>query len=443
MCGEWNTMEEFRVPSAHDPVPRALGDVKPHDAEKLADIETGNEKRMPLGMPEVDRTLGGGLVPGSVVLFGGEPGIGKSTLVLQMCHALSSAGKKVLYASGEESEKQIKLRAERLHMGSDECLILSTSHLESIVDEIDKHHPDFLVVDSIQTVFLETQDSPLGSPGQIRAATALLVRLAKERDMAVLIIGHVTKEGNLAGPRMLEHMVDVVLYLEGDRSYQFRVLRTVKNRFGSTSETGLFTMEKDGLMGIRDASRFLVRDQSMPEAGQVVTACMEGQRAILVEIQALSVYSVLQIPRRISVGMDYNRLIVLLAVLEKKAGVPFSSSDVYVNVSNGFRVNEPAADLPAALAIVSAERDVPVPAGTISMGEISLTGEILPVSHVLQRIREARRMQFHTYIIPEGNRREIEKAEDPALKDCHFIFVSRLSDVVRLIKQKKRPVKNR
>lgn len=435
MCGEWNTMEEFRVSREPESMPRSIGMGSGKEAEKLSDIRLDEEKRIPLSIPEVDRTLGGGIVPGSVILFGGEPGIGKSTLVLQMCHAVAAAGKKVLYVSGEESEKQIKMRAERLHMGEDECLVYSSGHMERIKDEIDSIKPDFLVIDSIQTVFLESNDSAIGSPSQIKECTSLLVRLAKEEDMAVLIIGHVTKEGNIAGPRMLEHMVDVVLYLEGDRSFQFRVLRTVKNRFGSTSETGLFTMEREGLTPIKDASRFLVRNRENSVSGSVVTPCMEGQRSVLVEIQALSVHSVLAVPRRTSVGFDFSRMTVLLAVLEKRAGLPFSQNDVYLNVSSGFKVKEPAADLPAALAIVSAQWDIPIPETVISTGEISLTGELLPVSHITQRMKEAARMNFSTFIMPEGNRREAEQfIKDEKLK-IRPVYAGTLKEVIHKLKK--------
>ena len=319
-------------------------------------------------MPEVDRPLGGGVVPGSVILWGGEPGIGKSTLILQVCHAMAKAGRSVLYASGEESEAQIKMRAERLGAADDDLFVYSGGNLDAIVSEAEKEKPSMLVIDSIQTMYLSANESPMGSPAQIRDCTAVLVRLAKSENIAVMIIGHVTKEGNLAGPRILEHMVDVVFYLEGDRSYQFRVLRTVKNRFGSTAESGLFVMEGQGLKGIEDPSKYLLRDRTSQTPGQAVVACMEGLRPVLVEIQALTVHSVLAIPRRIAAGYDYNRMIILLAVLERRGRIPFSTEDVYLNVAGGFRVKETAADLAVALALISVRGDAPIPQNLMALG---------------------------------------------------------------------------
>lgn len=440
VCGAWNTMEEFTITEEkHYPVALKETGGKAQKASRLSEIHLGSEARNILDMPEVDRTLGGGIVPGSVILFGGEPGIGKSTLILQLCHAVSKKGTKALYCTGEESERQIKMRADRLHIGEDECFILADGNLTHIVETVEKLSPDFVVIDSIQTMYVPENDSPIGSPNQIKSCTSALVKLAKMKNITVLIVGHVTKEGNLAGPRMLEHMVDVVLYLEGDRSYQFRVLRTVKNRFGPTSETGLFIMKEDGLMGIKDPSGFLVRERKNPVAGSAITSCMEGQRAIMVEIQALAVHSVLSMPRRISVGFDYSRMIVLLAVLEKRAHIRLSQSDVYVNVASGFKVQETAADLSAAMAIVSAHWDIPVPPGVIAAGEISLTGEILPVTHVLARIKEAQRMHFTVFLLPEGNREEVEAwlSTQKDKETCHPVYVSQLSEAVSWMKQKK------
>ena len=435
LCGGWNTMEEIKASKSEYPASVLLSTgTKVKKAVKLSDIEVAGEKRFPTQITEIDRTLGGGIVPGSVILFGGEPGIGKSTLILQICNALALQNIVVLYCSGEESEQQLKIRAERLSVDMQPYFVLSENNLETVIEIISKIKPKFVVIDSIQTVYSVNNDSPMGSPNQIKAVTAILNQLAKTHNITFLIVGHVTKEGNLAGPRMLEHMVDVVLYLEGDRSYQFRVLRTVKNRFGSTAETGLLVMEEKGLREITNPSEYLVRKKEEPVAGSVITPCMEGQRAIMVEIQALSVHSVLNIPRRISVGYDYNRMIVLLAVLEKRTKLPFSTKDVYVNVASGFRVQETAADLATAMAIVSSQWDISIPSHIIALGEISLTGEILPVSHITTRIKEAIKMGNTTFICPLGNKMEIENffthSKNHLIKT---IFVDKLSEVVQLM----------
>lgn len=407
-CGEWNTMEEVTERKTSLPSPVA-GSRASKGPLQLSDIRLERTGRICLGMPEVDRPLGGGIVEGSVILLGGEPGIGKSTLVFQICRALCENGKSVLYVSGEESEIQIKMRADRLGIPGKGCMVMSGVDLMDVLDAAKKEKPALLVIDSIQTMFMEGNASPMGSPAQIRDCTALLVRLAKEEGIAVLIIGHVTKEGSLAGPRILEHMVDTVLYLEGDRSFQFRVLRTVKNRFGSTEESGLFVMSEEGLKGIEDPSGYLVKQRSEGTAGSIVVASMEGLRPILVEIQALSVHSVLAVPRRIAVGYDLSRLIVLLAVLEKRARIPFSQEDVYINVAGGFKVKETAADLAVALAVVSVKWDSPIPGNLAAFGEIGLTGEILPVSHMAMRLKEAMKMKFTHFVLPAGNRKEADE----------------------------------
>lgn len=392
---------------------------------------------MQLAMPEVDRPLGGGVVPGSVILWGGEPGIGKSTLILQVCHAMAKAGRSVLYASGEESEAQIKMRAERLGAADDDLFVYSGGNLDAIVSEAEKEKPSMLVIDSIQTMYLSANESPMGSPAQIRDCTAVLVRLAKSENIAVMIIGHVTKEGNLAGPRILEHMVDVVFYLEGDRSYQFRVLRTVKNRFGSTAESGLFVMEGQGLKGIEDPSKYLLRDRTSQTPGQAVVACMEGLRPVLVEIQALTVHSVLAIPRRIAAGYDYNRMIILLAVLERRGRIPFSTEDVYLNVAGGFRVKETAADLAVALSLISVRGDAAVPQNLMALGEIGLTGEIMPVSRVTLRLKEALKMKFTHFILSERNKKEVLAYYEAHHLDEvreHTVFVRNLKDLMEAVK---------
>lgn len=438
-CGEWNTIEEHILIAT--PKNLYISSKTNHKTpQKLSDIESHSNRRLILHIPEVDTPLGGGLVPGSVILWGGEPGIGKSTLILQICQALTAQNKTVLYCSGEESELQIKLRAERLQMNTEQCLILSENHLDTICAEAEKLNPAMIIIDSIQTMFLSTNDSAMGSPGQIRDCTASLVRLAKEKNITVMIIGHVTKEGNIAGPRLLEHMVDVVFYLEGDRSYQFRILRTVKNRFGSTSESGLFVMKSTGLEGIESPSAYLLRDsQKDPVPGCTVVSCMEGLRPVLSEIQALTVHSVLAIPRRIASGYDFNRLVILLAVLEKKLRIPFSTDDVYINVSGGYKIKEPAADLAVALALVSIKYEWPWKAPVMALGEVGLSGDIMGVSKITLRLKEAIKMDFTNFILPERNRKEVEEL----CHDIHRIellknirFVKNLGEAVRIIKEK-------
>lgn len=436
-CGSWNTLEE----TVEEIVPKQLRTthevVSSKRPQKLSEVNLENHERMQLAMPEVDRPLSGGVVPGSVILWGGEPGIGKSTLILQVCHAMAKAGRSVLYASGEESEAQIKMRAERLGASDDNLLVYSGGNLDAIVSEAEKGKPSMLVIDSIQTMYLSANESPMGSPAQIRDCTAVLVRLAKSENIAVMIIGHVTKAGNLAGPRILEHMVDVVFYLEGDRSYQFRVLRTVKNRFGSTAESGLFVMEGQGLKGIEDPSKYLLRDRTSQTPGSTVVACMEGLRPVLVEIQALTVHSVLAIPRRIAAGYDYNRMIILLAVLERRGRIPFSTEDVYLNVAGGFRVKETAADLAVALALISVRGDVPVPQNLMALGEIGLTGEIMPVSRVTLRLKEALKMKFTHFILSERNKKEVLAYYEAHHLDEvreHTVFVRNLKDLMEAVK---------
>lgn len=436
-CGSWNTLEE----TVEEVLPKQLRTthevVNGKRPQKLSEVNLENHERMQLSMPEVDRPLGGGVVPGSVILWGGEPGIGKSTLILQVCHAMAKAGRSVLYASGEESEAQIKMRAERLGAADDDLFVYSGGNLDAIVSEAEKEKPSMLVIDSIQTMYLSANESPMGSPAQIRDCTAVLVRLAKSENIAVMIIGHVTKEGNLAGPRILEHMVDVVFYLEGDRSYQFRVLRTVKNRFGSTAESGLFVMEGQGLKGIEDPSKYLLRDRTSQTPGQAVVACMEGLRPVLVEIQALTVHSVLAIPRRIAAGYDYNRMIILLAVLERRGRIPFSTEDVYLNVAGGFRVKETAADLAVALSLISVRGDAAVPQNLMALGEIGLTGEIMPVSRVTLRLKEALKMKFTHFILSERNKKEVLAYYEAHHLDEvreHTVFVRNLKDLMEAVK---------
>ena len=435
-CGEWNSIREH-IEHASPKNVYISSEANIKQPKKLSDIRLNDRGRISLGISEIDRPLGGGIIPGSVILWGGEPGIGKSTLILQICDAFSKKEKLVLYCSGEESETQIKLRAERLNANTDSCLVYGENNLENILQQAEQIRPSMIIIDSIQTMYLPGVDSVMGSPAQIRDCTASLVRIAKEQNITVMIIGHVTKEGNIAGPRILEHMVDVVFYLEGDRSYQFRILRTVKNRFGSTAESGLFVMERNGLKGIEDPSKYLLRnDIDDKTSGSVIVPCMEGLRPILVEIQALTVHSMTAIPRRIASGYDFNRLIILLAVLEKKAKIHFSSDDVYVSVAGGYKVRETAADLSLALALVSVKYDIPLPTDMIALGEIGLTGEVLPVSLIENRLKESVKMNFKKFILPVRNKKDVVRFSEthgvPLLKDV--VFVKNIQEAVNYIK---------
>ena len=432
-CGEWNTLEE-RVETM---APKSLGpslsanlqsNAKP---QKLSAIHFNGDKRILLHMNEVDRPLGGGIVKGSVILWGGEPGIGKSTLILQICHAMASQGERVLYCSGEESEIQVKLRAERLHVNDENCYIYAGSSIDGILQEAENLKPSMLVIDSIQTMYISGVDSPMGSPAQIRDCTSALVRFAKRTNISVMIVGHVTKEGNLAGPRILEHMVDVVFYLEGDRSYQFRVLRTVKNRFGSTAESGLFVMEGNGLKGIEDPSKYMLRNRSESAPGSMVVACMEGLRPVLVEMQALTVHSVLAIPRRIAAGYDYNRMNLLIAVLEKRAGYFFGNLDVYVNIVGGIALRDTACDLAVCLSMVSSLLDRPVSDKLIAIGEVGLGGEVRSVPNLEQRLHEAERIGFERAVIPKHSLAHLNAADYPGMK---LVGAAYIADAINALK---------
>ena len=344
---------------------------------------------------------GGGIVQGSLVLVGGDPGIGKSTLLLQVCQRLSDAGKNVLYISGEESGKQIKLRANRMGTFSEHLYLLCETNLELIRQTIERQKPDMVVIDSIQTMYNEEVSSAPGSVSQVRESTNILMQLAKGMNISIFIVGHVTKEGTVAGPRVLEHMVDTVLYFEGDRHASYRILRGVKNRFGSTNEIGVFEMRKEGLVEVENPSEFMLSGRPEHASGSVVACAMEGTRPILMEIQALVCRSNFGMPRRTAAGLDYNRVNLLMAVLEKRAGLPLSNYDAYVNIVGGIRMNEPAADLGIVMAIASSYKNRPVPEDAIVFGEVGLSGEVRAVTMPEQRVAEARKLGFKTCIIPE------------------------------------------
>ena len=387
------------------------------------------EERESSAIGEFDRVLGGGFVSGSLVLLGGDPGIGKSTLMLHAALNLSRAGHKVLYWSGEESAQQIRLRAKRLDMGSSSIWLMPEScldHLETILDE---ETPDYLIIDSIQTVYQTEVGNTPGSPSQVRDITAKLMRLAKTRDLTVIIIGHVTKEGNIAGPKMLEHMVDAVLYFEGERQHSYRILRAVKNRYGSTNEIGVFTMAESGLTEVANPSELFLSERSQQGPGSAITTILEGSRPLLIEIQALLTQSTFQNPRRLANGFDSNRLTMLLAILEKRLGLPIGFNDAYINVAGGIKVSEPAADLAVALAMWSSFRDQPLPRDCTFIGEIGLTGEVRGVSQTERRLHEALKLGFTTAYLPASQ----AKTKIAGLK---LVGVKHLRDVVQIIGSK-------
>lgn len=369
-------------------------------AQRISEVEAAGSQRIRTSIDELDRVLGGGLVPGSVVLVGGDPGIGKSTLVLQTAARLGIETAPSLYASGEESTHQLRLRAERLGVADDHVLVVSESNLGEIIALAEQTSPRVLIVDSIQTTTVDELETSAGSVGQVRESTAQLIRWAKPRMIPVIIIGHVTKEGNIAGPRVLEHMVDAVLYLEGERFQQFRILRAVKNRFGSTDEVGVFEMAEAGLQEVRNPSEAFLQERALNAAGSTVTVTLEGSRPILVEVQALTSPSVYGLPRRSANGFDQGRLQLLVAVLQKRAGLKLAEQDVYTNAVGGLRISEPAADLAVATAIASSMNDKMIDSRTVIIGEIGLSGEVRSVSQLDRRLLEASRLGFERAVVP-------------------------------------------
>lgn len=397
-CREWNTFAEEIVEKS-----AGAHTVRRETAEpvRLSSIKSGEESRVSSGCGELDRVLGGGIVPGSLVLVGGDPGIGKSTLLLQVCKNMTQQGRRVLYISGEESLQQIKMRAERIGKIGEELLLLCETNLETIKSAIQRVKPEAVVIDSIQTMYNETVGSAPGSVSQVRESTSLLMQIAKGMEITVFIVGHVTKEGVVAGPRVLEHMVDTVLYFEGDRHASYRILRGVKNRFGSTNEIGVFEMRETGLEEVKNPSEFMLDGKPEGASGSIVACSMEGTRPILIEIQALVCRSNMAIPRRTAVGTDYNRVNLLMAVLEKRLGLHLSSYDAYVNIAGGIRMNEPAIDLAVVLALVSSYKDRPIDEKAIAFGEVGLSGEVRGVSMAQQRALEAKKLGFTTVIMPQ------------------------------------------
>jgi len=402
-CGAWNSAREG--PGRREATaPRAgYGSALASPApRRFEEIEGSAEDRWRSGIGELDRVLGGGLVPGSLVLIGGDPGIGKSTLALQLAGALGRAGKSVLYVSGEESPRQTKMRADRLALqkGQAELWIQAEIDLEAITAEVERLNPSLLVVDSIQTLYISSLDAAPGSVSQVRECGLRLLRLAKERGIPVLLIGHVTKDGSVAGPRTLEHMVDAVIYLEGDRHHEYRILSAAKNRFGSTHEIGVFEMRGDGLAEVENPSERLLRDRGESVPGSAVVASIEGSRPLLSEVQALVAPTHYANPQRVAQGIDPRRLAVVIAVLDKRAGTSLAGADVFVNVAGGIRLEEPAADLGIALALASSFRDRPLPPDLVAVGEVGLGGELRPVPQIERRLAEARRLGFRAAIVP-------------------------------------------
>lgn len=402
-CKGWNTFVEEPVLKKGTSVKSGGHDLKTAEPVYLSSVHSGEEKRLSTGISELNRVLGGGIVTGSLVLVGGDPGIGKSTLLLQMCRCLSERNCKALYVSGEESLQQIRLRADRLGEFKNDLWMLCETDLDMIQNTILKYKPEVVIIDSIQTMYREDISSGAGSVSQVREATSVLMQLAKKENIAIFIIGHVTKEGVVAGPRVLEHMVDTVLYFEGDRHASYRLLRAVKNRFGSTNEVGVFEMRNEGLTEVENPSEFMLNGRPEGTAGSVVACAMEGTRPLMLEVQALVCQTNFQLPRRTAAGADYNRVNLLMAVLEKRLGLRLAGCDAYINLAGGMRLNEPAIDLAIVAAIISSYKNMAVSSDTILFGEVGLTGEVRAVSQAENRVREAEKLGFKVCCIPESN----------------------------------------
>ncbi len=435
-CGEWNTFEEEVKESAPKKSPAMKTQSEDYGADcsdkvrTLSQIDTEDEIRYSTGTKELDRVLGGGLVKGSLVLLGGEPGIGKSTMLLQIC---SYFGKEhtVLYVSGEESVRQVKLRADRLSVATPNLFLLSITDAEAVCRTIRSTHPDIVIIDSIQTMSIRDISSSAGSITQVRECTNMFMHLAKDMEIPIFLVGHVNKDGAIAGPKVMEHIVDTVLFFEGDRHQSYRLLRAVKNRYGSTNEIGVFEMTDKGLAQVENPSEMFLSGRPVGVSGSCVGCVMEGTRPILAEIQALVTKSSYSAPRRMSTGFDFSRLAIILAVLEKRAGLFYGSLDVYVNIVGGFRLDEPAADLPAALALYSSLMDMPINEKTVSFGEIGLGGEVRNISNISHRIAEAQRLGFEKCIIPKMSLRQI----DPKKYGIGIVAVSNVRQAFDYLKK--------
>ncbi len=411
-CSQWNTLTEVvQAPEKPEPKPLKQRAGIGANACTFRDIEAGAQIYIPSGIAELDRVLGGGIVEGSLTLVGGDPGIGKSTLLLQVCAHLSQAGKKVLYISGEESARQIKLRAQRLGVDHTDILILAENAMDAIEEKLNQIQPDFAVIDSIQTMYRPEMGSAPGSVSQVRESAALLMRYAKTMGCALFLVGHVTKEGAIAGPRILEHMVDVVLYFEGDHQHEYRLLRAVKNRFGSVNELGIFEMTGDGMRTVENASETLLSQRARGASGSCVLCALEGTRPMLVDIQALVAQSYYAAPRRTADGVDTARMMLLLAVMEKRGGLKTYNRDVYINVAGGMALSEPAADLAICMAIASSYNDVALPGDWAVIGEVGLAGEIRAIPQLERRAAECQRLGFEHILCPKGNMAHFKKPQ--------------------------------
>jgi len=421
-CEEWNSLtEEAQTSRIKGQNKFQVQSAKIQTPISITEVDYKHEERQSTSIPEVDRVLGGGVVGGSAVLVSGEPGIGKSTMMLQVAEALSQK-EKVLYVSGEESAKQIRLRAQRLGTLSKNLLLLAETNIFAIEKAVADVKPQFVVIDSIQTMFREDVSSAPGSVSQVRECANYLVQLAKASGIPIFIVGHVTKDGNIAGPRLLEHIVDTVLYFEGEKHRQYRILRANKNRFGSTNEVGIFEMKDTGLVEVTNPSEVFLSERPLDSPGSVITAAMEGTRPLLVEIQALVTPSKLAYPMRKTTGVDYNRVLIIIAVLERQLGLKLSSADIYVNAAGGVKVTEPAIDLAIAVAIASCYKNKPVDAKTSVIGEIGLAGEIRSVSQIEQRVKEAEKLGFKQIVIPQANAKELKASKAKATPNIKEAF---------------------
>lgn len=425
MCKEWNTFVEEPVSFSKSASAKQIKDA---EVVALKHVETDQEERIKTKIEELDRVLGGGIVPGSLLLVGGDPGIGKSTLLLQVCQRLCEDKHQVLYISGEESLKQIKLRANRMGEFTEDLLLLCETNLEIVKNVIQKRKPEVVIIDSIQTMYSEEVASAPGSVSQVRESTNVFMQLAKGLGISIFIVGHVTKEGTVAGPRVLEHMVDTVLYFEGDRHASYRILRGVKNRFGSTNEIGVFEMRQNGLVEVENPSEFMLNGKPENASGSVVACSMEGTRPILIEIQALVCSSNFGMPRRTAAGTDYNRVNLLMAVLEKRVGIHLSNYDAYVNIAGGIKMNEPAVDLGIVMAIVSSYKNQPIDEKTIVFGEVGLSGEVRAVNMPEQRVAEAKKLGFTTCIMPEVLREVVKN-----IKGIKIIGVKTINEALQVL----------
>ena len=407
-CNEWNSFVEEKIQNTKDSLVVSAEGKKVNKPMALNSVEGKESFRTSTGFGELDRVLGGGIVKGSLILVGGEPGIGKSTLILQLCDKVQGEGK-VLYVSGEESAEQIKLRADRLNIKNDNIMFLGETDIDNVQASILEINPKLVIVDSIQTMYSDEITSAAGTVSQVREITARIMKICKSNNITTIIIGHVTKEGNIAGPRVLEHMVDTVLYIEGERYFSYRILRSVKNRFGSTNEIGMFEMQNEGMMEISNPSQILISEREENTPGSVVVASMEGSRPLLIELQALTSTTVFGFPRRTANGFDGNRLTLLRAVLEKRAHMNLSNQDIYLNVVSGIKVSEPAVDLAVVLSVASSYKNVSIPKDLVAIGEVGLTGEIRSVNFIEKRLKEVEKLGFKTCIIPESNKKLLKE----------------------------------